>query len=305
MNEEPRPTSILVADLSGSTTLYERLGNVAAHAVVSEVLGRWREIITRNGGRVVKTMGDGLLAVLPGPANAVRAAEALHRSLDEGAPGRAVRLTGRVALHTGPVLEQEGDVFGDAVNVAAHLAALAKPRQVLISGETVHLLPPTARGDVRSLGRTRVKGRASELELHEWIWEQDAVTFLVGQRMPVGALTTLVLTAGGVTTRLTPERPRVTIGRQPFNDLVVDDTRVSRLHARIELRGTRFVLCDVSSNGTYLCPFGGKAVVLHREEGDLGTMGFFGLGGEASPGEPHTVDYCVEPVPGDSSATPS
>lgn len=302
MTDEPRPTTILFADLAGSTGLYERLGDTAAHAVVSEALARWSEIITQNGGRVVKALGDGLFAVLPGPDDAVRAAEALHRSLDEGAARREVTLVGRMALHAGPVLERDGDVFGDAVNVASRLATLAKPRQILTSGEMAQLLDPATRDRLRSLGRTRVKGRAAELELHEWVWEASMVTEVVRIEAPADTAATLVVTAPNTACSVNAERSRITIGRQPFNDLVVDDTRVSRLHARIEMRGTRFVLCDESSNGTHLMPIGSKSSVLHGEERDLGAMGFIGLGAAPCPGEPHTVEYRIESPRDDDSA---
>jgi hypothetical protein len=232
--------------------------------------------------------------VLPAPDSAVAAAEAMHRTLDESAAGQPVTLVGRIALHAGPVIEKEGDVFGDAVNVAARLVALAKPRQILTSGDTVQLLPPALHGELRSLGLTRVKGRATELALHEWVWEKALVTKLVSRGPQAGKAVSLVVRAPGATVRVTAERPRITVGRQPFNDLVVEDDRVSRLHARIELRGSRFVLCDESSNGTHVMPLAGAPSVLRSEEGDLGTMGFFGLGAPPLPGQPHTVEYEVE-----------
>jgi hypothetical protein len=104
--------------------------------------------------------------------------------------------------------------------------------------------------------------------------------------------------------RVCASRPRLTIGRQPFNDLVVDDARVSRVHVRVELRGACFVLCDESSNGTCLFRSGAGTAVLRRDERELGAAGLIGLGGSPRPGEAHTLEYRVEQAPGTAGEGP-
>lgn len=283
-----RTTSVLIADLSGSTALYERLGDRDAHAWIGGIVDRWSAIVRERGGHVVKTMGDGLLATLDDPAAASLAAVELHRAVDERVK-EGVALNAYVAFHVGAVVERDGDIFGDAVNVTARLTELAKPRQILTTAETAsHVKDRT----LRPLGRMQVRGRAAEVELIEVVWEQHMVTTLVGG--PASRTTgeaALELEAG--TTRLVLGRnlPEVRVGRMPYNELVVDGERVSRLHARIQLRQSTFVLVDESSNGTHLFQPGTPDRVLRHQECELGMEGMIGLGEPPVPGAGTTLIF--------------
>jgi pSer/pThr/pTyr-binding forkhead associated (FHA) protein len=73
-------------------------------------------------------------------------------------------------------------------------------------------------------------------------------------------------------------RPAITLGRQSHNDLVIDDIRVSRAHARIEYRRGKFVLIDQSTNGTYAIIQGENKIKLRRDEASLQGNGVISLG---------------------------
>jgi adenylate cyclase len=140
--------TVLFADLRGSTSMYETLGNADATAVVTRSVALLARIVEAHRGQVVKTLGDGLMAVFETPAEGVAAADEMHDSLarigmaDEATPEAAndsqsgddmaenggaptlpprpaVPLKLQVGLAHGEVVEMSGDVFGDAVNVAA------------------------------------------------------------------------------------------------------------------------------------------------------------------------------------------
>ncbi|MDE2094077.1 MAG: adenylate/guanylate cyclase domain-containing protein, partial [Burkholderiales bacterium] len=122
--------TVLFADLRGSTSMYETLGNTDATAVVTQSISLLARIVGNHDGRVIKTLGDGLMAMFVSPVSAVAAADDMHESLERiGAPGdgglavqaRLVPLKLQVGLACGEVIEMSGDVFGDAVNVAARL----------------------------------------------------------------------------------------------------------------------------------------------------------------------------------------
>src|SRR5687768_11874154 len=108
--------TVLFADLRGSTSLYERLGNAEATSVVTHTVNTLARAVTQSGGEVVKTLGDGLMAVFGSPQSGVRASDAMHESLDRlvsrgsehGASQglRALRL--QVALARGEVVEMAG-----------------------------------------------------------------------------------------------------------------------------------------------------------------------------------------------------
>ncbi len=86
-------------------------------------------------------------------------------------------------------------------------------------------------------------------------------------------------------------RPSVTMGRQSHNNLVVEDSRVSRSHARIVFRQDEFVLIDHSTNGTYVFIKGEKGVNLKQRELLLQSSGIFGLGRKVAPDSPEAIHF--------------
>jgi len=88
-------------------------------------------------------------------------------------------------------------------------------------------------------------------------------------------------------------RPSITMGRQSHNNLVVEDSRVSRSHARIVYRQDEFVLIDHSTNGTYVFIKGEKGMNLKQNELLLQGSGIFGLGRKVAPDSPEAVHFEV------------
>ena len=299
MSEETLSVAVLFADISRSTLLYETLGDLVAQKVVADCLRLLSDLATRHQGRVVKTIGDAVLCVFPGADLAVEAAKAMQLSLAEAPLIEHPELTGppiHVGVHLGPVLCKDEDVFGDAVNMAAHLRDLAKPQQILTTEETVRALRPEAQAMTRSLGTTTVKGKREEYGLHEIVWEYREVTVVVrSAASPAHEESRLTLRFREETIELGRLRPGATMGRHRQNDLVVDDILVSRIHARIEYRKGRFLLVDMSTNGTYLVTQGEESTCLHRDERLLQGQGVIGLGREVDLESPVAIHFACEP----------
>lgn len=126
--------AVLFSDLTGTTALYEDLGDARAFALVEEHFRAVAALVERHGGSVVKTMGDAVMASFASPERALAAAldmiEATRRT--HGAHGLALK----VGLHAGPCLAVRAndrlDFFGTVVNVAARLQAEAQASQVVI-----------------------------------------------------------------------------------------------------------------------------------------------------------------------------
>jgi adenylate cyclase len=87
------------------------------------------------------------------------------------------------------------------------------------------------------------------------------------------------------------DKPALTLGRLPENDLIVDDGIASRFHARIEYHRGKFVLIDQSSNGTYVFLDGEKPSLIHHDEYVLSNSGFISLGREAKAGTPGMISF--------------
>ena len=135
--------TILFADLRGSTSLYESMGNAEATAVVTQSVSLLARIVESMGGQVVKTLGDGLMAMFILPKAALAAAEEIHDSMERiggrGTPMQTLKV--QVAMACGEVVQMSGDVFGDAVNVAARLLDHAGDNETLLTAAVLAGLP--------------------------------------------------------------------------------------------------------------------------------------------------------------------
>lgn len=129
--------AVLFSDLTGSTALYERVGDARAFAIVEEHFRAMEKAVNAHGGAVVKTMGDAVMATFASPAEAVRAAIAMVAANDaqHGALGLGVKL----GVHAGACLavraNERLDFFGTTVNVAARLQAQAKAGELVVTEE--------------------------------------------------------------------------------------------------------------------------------------------------------------------------
>ncbi len=284
--------AVLFADVSGSTALYDTLGDVRARSIVARCIAVMTDATQRHGGTLVKTIGDEVMTTFPDAAAAAEAAcemqdEITGQMVVEGRP-----LAIRVGFHFGPTLLEDADVFGDAVNLAARMASQAKSGQTLTTGATVDLLSPARRKLCRQIDLAQVRGKREEIAIYEVLWQAEDATIM---RAPWAtqhhAGGRLVLTAGSTRLEIGAGHPSLTIGRADQNDLVVHQPVVSRLHARIEFRNGRFVLTDLSANGTYVVADEDGSNYVHRDSFVLLGAGTLGLGEAVSAESLVTVRY--------------
>lgn len=287
--------TVLFADVSGSTRLYEVLGDTRAFAAINACLDVLRRLTVAHSGRVVKTIGDEIMSVFPDAMSAVQAASEMQLVVTARAPIDNVRVAIRIGLHFGPVLENsgDGDVFGDTVNVAARMAEIAKAQQIITTASTVALLPPILRASTRTLNALSIKGKADDIEVREVIWqESEEMTMMVGNTIqPPAAEPTLKLVHQGETFIVDAARPSITIGRDEQADIVIEDRRASRMHARIERRRDKFVFVDISSNGSFVIIKGEAEIQLHREELVLRESGSISLGHPYIKDPTETIEF--------------
>lgn len=276
MDAPGKPLAILFSQLSGAASLYEALGNRKALEVVSQALNGLAQAVGKHNGVVVKTVGDELMARFRTADDALQAAGAMHASLKDHRHGLALK----AGFTFGPVIEEKDDVFGDTVNVASRLAAMANPRQALTSKQAVEQLSPMPRSTCRSLYTTSVKGRNEEISVYEVIWQHDKSTTVVGDvsEEATPAIVTLKLSWRGKIWNMSEQLNTVVAGRDPAVDIVLPGDKVSRQHARVFLRRGKYVLADQSANGTYVQMQHRAEILLHREEFVLLGTGSIGLG---------------------------
>jgi len=257
---------VVFIDVVDSVGLYRRLGDHDAHLVIDNALSNLEHNLEPHGAEIVKRIGDGVLCLFEDCAEAL---PALGRAQRDGS------LATRIGGHFGEVLVRDSDVFGDTVNRAARLAALARGREVLVSEAVNERLPPSLRARCRSFERLRLKGDEAVESLYRFCWEvTDATHINTAVSVPAVKIRgemCLETPAGPV--RLLPGES-YRIGRDETCDLVLDDTRVSRFHATLDWSRGRCVLRDHSTNGSYVQPLDQtRPVFIRREDLPLSSCG--------------------------------
>lgn len=278
---ESRPLTLLFADVSGSTKLFEQRGDVVARQLIAQILDALSAICRRHSGRVVKTIGDEIMCVLPTAMDGVDAAVAMQRHVATDPTCVANHLAIRIGLHDGECLvEDDGDVYGDAVNTAARMAKLAGREQIVTTAATVAGLK---HAPVRSLGTAQVSGKLQAIDIVDIIWQENpagmtTVQSALGLGHAPALENRLVLEFKGRTIELGPASPPLTLGRDPGSTLVVESDCVSRSHAVIEFQRGQYVLTDRSTNGSFLRIEGDDEQRVHRDEAKLRRSGVISLG---------------------------
>jgi len=286
-------TTVVFADLVGSTSMFERLGDETASRFVTQLVGALSQVFEQHSGRVVKLLGDGLFVVFPHEGDALAACISIQKRFLEkpiraGGSGAPVQM--QMGIESGEVVEIDGDCFGDTVNSAARLADLAGAAQILTTQSVWSALGPLQQASLRSLGPMHLRGRAEASHVYrvEWQAGRDEDATMMGRSM-ASAVSPQVLTlvAGEQTVRIDARSLAISLGRGAGASLALNDPRVSRMHATLEWRGGQFVLSDASSYGTWVY-FGNQseAVVLRRTECYLVGSGEISAGCERKEGSP-------------------
>jgi len=280
MAEQVSEASVLFADVSGSTKLYETAGDAVAHAAIEKCVNLMREKTVNAKGRVIKTIGDEVMSAFPNADAAADAAIEMQSAISEMPPVGNTQIGIRIGFNHGPVVERDGDVFGDAVNLAARLAGVATKGQIITARDTVMMMSPMLKAATRAITTIQVKGKAQEIQVYELIWQQsEDMTTLASQKSvykPKNAKLRLMVQGNEVI--LSGERPAVALGRDASADLVIKERMASRAHGKIERRLDKFILTDHSANGTFITIEGDKEIVLRREEFTLRGHGWVAFG---------------------------
>jgi adenylate cyclase len=275
-----RLATVLFADVSESTKLYETAGDAMALEAISGCLKAARLATEASGGRVVKTIGDEVMGLFPGPDAAANAAADIQGKVDALPIVAGTKLGVRIGFHHGPVLQRDDDVFGDTVNLAARLVAQAKKGEIITSSETAAQLGPVYRNMVRELYAITIKGKAEEVGLAELIWKRDADATVYAGTRPKGRSLTGALRLKYRDREMVRRRDgdSIALGRDPASGMVIDDDMASRQHCTIERRQNVFVLKDHSTNGTFVTVEGDAEIHVNRSEVTLRKHGWIAFG---------------------------
>lgn len=282
-----REGTVLLADMIGISKLYAAAGDLQAVELIARCRNGLRDVVQAESGRVLRTMGERLMALLSTPESAALAATRMHLAVEALPPHAGVRLGLRVAFHHGSLVQREDEVFGDTVDATARMLDSANKGQTFLSSSCLPTLSPIMRACVRRLGGESDGSTNAPLEL---AWRQNPDVTDLGDRPASAPQPVLRLTYKGQTFVRRRANEALVIGRDDSCDVVVQERKASRQHCTIERKANGFVLRDHSSNGTYVKPADDREMIVLRDELTLRGAGVIAFGQSLSE-TPEPMQY--------------
>ncbi len=251
MTNEPRPLTILFADIGGSAALYKREGDARAHQLVAESLACMRKAVEDNQGTVLRTVGDSVLASFQTPDQAFLGARDIQRA------HIPKPVSVRIGFHSGLVIPDDGDVYGHAVNIAARVAEFSRVDEIMATADAVEQLSPCHLPYLSRADSIEVKGVPELVTVHRLHWQDTPVAVTRLASRPEYEKSTspdqrLQIRHGNRIIYAGAEHVEISLGRASDNDIVVSNDEASRHHASIRFRHGQFLIQDDSTNGTFV-----------------------------------------------------
>ncbi len=296
MAREEQTVAVLIADVCGSTPLYESSGNLKALDLIAECLDNISRVVEAEGGVVLRSKGDDVLCTFPSSDSAVRAASMMV----DGQAGSPLEI--HVGINYGPIVHDRGGIFGDVVNIAGRMQSLAKPGEIIATEAVYEKLSDRMRRQVRLLDAQTVKGKSQPMNIYAVFKDDTQVTYYVGEDGRHTVHPKNVYKASGPKVNITLEfgdrtivrrdgGPGFHIGRAGSCDLVIDEPCVSRDHALLTVRRGKVLLTDMSSTGTWIAQADGDPILLRRDVMQLANDGVISLGLRPKENGPTMISY--------------
>lgn len=169
-------SATMFVDICGSMRLYADYGDECAMTLTSRCIQEMQSVVTHNGGEMVETRGDGILCIFKDVDAAFKSAQ----SIMQNERHRPVAVHG--GIHWGPVISQQGSIFGNSINVGARIANLAKDEEIILSEDAWKQLSGDHRALTRELGEIRLKGKSKPLIIYLALFTQVDQT---AQHIPI------------------------------------------------------------------------------------------------------------------------
>jgi len=277
------------------------MGDDLARERISKSLNTLISTSTRNGGSLVKTIGDEILVYFLDVDQAIYAAREIQEIMEDDSSPETIGVSIRIGMQYGSAILEKNDIFGDTVNVAARIASMAKARQILCTKELAFMLKePELANNVRPFDRLRVKGRQEPVDIYIYVWEEEEDMTNLAAR---SSFTNPGKHHQAKKVILTYEKNKYSIpntttsfilGRGGDCELVIKGELISRHHSKFEHRRGKFIFTDQSTNGTFIRTTEGQEIFLRREEFVLFGSGYISLGKEVDQSDPDLIHFLCE-----------
>ncbi len=285
---------VMFTDIKGSTAYFEKYGDVAGLMMVHQCNDALQKIVEAHTGRVIKFIGDAIMATFDSPSESCIAAMEMQKQLIKFNAPRPEQdhVFIRIGLNYGSGIVKSNDVFGDVVNVASRVESAAQPEQIVISDTLYEQVKNTSGLRLSGIGRFALKGKEGDRDLYEVIWQEG------GAKKPVVSHTKVQSSAkaaqvfpnfklqhirkdGSVGGEHSLKNNKLTIGKSQGDLQFAGDSQLAPLHAKFYAEGSQLLVEDLSEGrgvyvrliATYTLQDGdvimmGKEVMKFREKAD-------------------------------------
>ena len=170
-----KQVTVMFTDIKGSTSFFESRGDIEGRLMVQKHNDMLFPLIESSQGRVIKTIGDAIMAGFDDPVMAVRSASKMQQTLTDFNKGKSSKeqIHIRIGVNTGEGIVEAKDIFGDVVNVAARVESLCDPDQILISASVYEGVRKTDDIICRYVTQAQVKGKEEALDIYRVVWGDE------------------------------------------------------------------------------------------------------------------------------------
>ena len=171
-----RQVAVMFTDIKGSTQFFETYGDIEGRALIEKHNKILFPLIEKYQGKIIKTIGDAIMAMFEDPEKSVLCAIEMQKALAEynhSQDERHKEIHIRIGLNWGLGVVEENDVFGDVVNVSARVESQCEPDQILISESLYQTVRKSEDILCRFFGEVEVKGKSEPLKLYRVIWSEE------------------------------------------------------------------------------------------------------------------------------------
>jgi adenylate cyclase len=261
-----RLAAILAADIVGFSRLMERDEESVIRRQSDIMAGPFADCIAKGDGRIIKTTGDGALVEFGSALAAVRCAMAFqqHMTVQESSWPEVLRIRYRIGINLGDIVVQDGDVWGDGVNLAARLEGTADPGGIAIASAVYEQIVGNLGNEFEDTGNRKVKNIVRPIRIYKWTGNpiQQPVMRAVRSRgkKPVVALRPFDVLGqsddGAVLAMACHDAVTATLSNHTGSEVVQDEAQAGYVGiATFQMIGTRYrviVKClDMDENKTF------------------------------------------------------
>ena len=169
-----KEVTVVFTDIKGSTQFFESKGDIEGLSMIRRHNEMHFPTIEAHGGKVVKTIGDAIMAVFENPSSAVRATIEMQNNLlyynKTKSPSDQIHI--RIGINHGVALTKEDDLFGDAVNLAARVESIAEADQILISESVYRAVKDSDDIICRFHTKAQIKGKVEDIKIYRVVWSE-------------------------------------------------------------------------------------------------------------------------------------